>query len=234
MTKAHDTGHGEISRVVERQMRNWELARCQRDATRDGAGRVVEDFICISRQEGTPGIEVATVLARALNWPVFDREVLKAMSGDDQLRERIYSSMDERDMSWWEETLRAFAQPEMVRNDYFRKLTETILSLARQGSAVFLGRAADLILPRATGLRVRLVAPLDLRVQTFARARGVPFDTARSEVEQIESERAAFVRKHFGVDIADPVRCDLVLNTAHFSHLQVVEIILAARNARPA
>lgn len=232
MTKSHTADHGELTRLIERQMRNWELGRSQREMDPAAPGQVVQDFVSISRQEGTPGSEVATVLARALNWPLFDREILKAMSGDDEMRERIYASMDERDMNWWEEALRAFAQPELGRNDYFRRLTETVLSLARQGSAVFLGRAADLILPRTTGLRVRLVAPLDMRIQSYARVHGLSQAQARTEIETVEAERRAFVHKHFGVDVADPVRSDLVINTGYFSHLQAVEMILAARHTR--
>ncbi len=102
----------------------------------------------------------------------------------------------------------------------------------REGSAVFLGRAADLILPRTTGLRVRLVAPLDMRIQSYARVHGLSQEQARTEIETVEAERRAFVHKHFGVDVADPVRSDLVINTGYFSHLQAVEMILAARHTR--
>ena len=136
-----------IARLVERQMRNWELGRDQRlDSTLPGTSRV-EEFVCVSRQVGTAGEEVAQALGDRLGWPVFDREILDAMAGDDTVRRQIYESMDSRDLSWWEETLRSLMQSEFVRNDYFKKLTETLLSLARQGSCVFLGRGADLLLP---------------------------------------------------------------------------------------
>lgn len=223
-----------MTKLVERQMRNWELTRAQRETDARLATRPVQDFICISRQEGVQGGEVAHALGKALHWPVFDREILRTMAGDDALRERVYASMDERDMTWWEESLRSITQPEFGRNDYFRRLGETILSLARQGSSVFLGRGADLLLPAGEGLRVRLVAPSAMRVADYAQARGVSHDEALTQITQVEAEREAFIRKHFGVDVNDSARSDLIINLAHFTVQQATELILAARALRGA
>ena len=140
-----------IARLVERQMRNQELAREQRFEVEKVSQSPVEEFVCISRQVGTDGPGLAQDLGRRLGWPVFDREILDEMAGDDAVRRQVYESMDQRDLSWWEESLRALMQSEFVRNDYFQKLSETLLSLARQGDCVFRGRGADLLLPASGG-----------------------------------------------------------------------------------
>ena len=107
------------AKLVERQMRNWELARAQRLSVPAPQREEVEDFIAISRNAGAQGKVVAAELGEKLGWPVFGREILDVMAGDDDLRRQIYASMDERDLSWYEETLRALMQPEFVKNDYF-------------------------------------------------------------------------------------------------------------------
>jgi hypothetical protein len=222
-------GNSTIVHLVERQMRNWELARLQRHTAAEPQRHEVEDFLCVSRQVGTEGKEVAVRLGERLGWPVFDRQVLEAMAGDNERRRQIYASMDERDLGWWEETLRSLMEGEFVRNDYFRRLCETLLSLARQGHSIFLGRGADLVLPRDRGFRVRLMAPRARRLGHFARAHGLSREEALREMDRIESERKRFFQRHFGVDVDDPWRYDMTINLDRFSAGQAAELILHAR-----
>jgi len=229
MTPRESLGGSDIAKLVEKQMRNWELARAQRLSVPEPDRQEVEDFVTISREVGAGGHEVAAILGERLNWPVFDKEILDAMAGDDALRRQIYHSMDERDIGWFEEAARAFTQTGFVKNDYFHSLTRTVLSLARQGRAVFLGRGADMILPRQAGVRVRLVAPVDLRVRHFAKLYRMSTEKAREEVSRIDNERAEFFQNQFHISSDEPTRWDLTINRERFSAEQTVELILAVR-----
>ncbi|MEW6251294.1 MAG: cytidylate kinase family protein, partial [Planctomycetota bacterium] len=154
----------EIAKLVEKQMRNWELSRAQRAAGPGGQGGTgtaqrVAPFVAISRSVEAGGSEVARELGEALGWPVFDREILQAMAGDNEVRARLYENMDERDKSWIEDALKWLLRGRVPPEDYYYRVTEAVLAIQRQGPAVFLGRGADLILPKELGLRVRLDAP---------------------------------------------------------------------------
>jgi cytidylate kinase len=221
-----------IARLVERQMRNQELAREQRFEVEKVSQSPVEEFVCISRQVGTDGPGLAQDLGRRLGWPVFDREILDEMAGDDAVRRQVYESMDQRDLSWWEESLRALMQSEFVRNDYFQKLSETLLSLARQGNCVFLGRGADLLLPESGGIRVRLVAPLVERIKRVAKINDLTGAEAKRWIERKEAERQSYLRRHFGVEADDPVRYDIMVNVARFTRDEAIRVILGARSMR--
>ena len=229
MTAGKPSRDAAAARLVERQMRNWELARAQRLSVPAPQRKDVEDFIAVSRAVGAGGVEVAARLGEALNWPVFDREILDVMAGDDEMRRQVYASMDERDMSWFEETASSLLQPEVVKNDYFHRLTETVLSLARQGHAVFLGRGADLILPQDIGFRVRLVAPRGTCVANLARRRNLSHKEAEAQVARLERQRAEFTQHHFQIDAADQTRHDLIINMGRFAPDQAVNLILSAR-----
>ena len=202
-------------------MRNWELARSQSYAEDERRSAGVQSFICVSRMVGVGHEAVTRPLGERLGWPVLDRELLESMAGDDRLRQRIYRTMDQRDLGWWESAVRAVMDGEFVRDDYFHRLCETLLSLARQGSCVFVGRGADLVLPPDQGLRIRLVASREARVSWLA--------AALAEIERIERQRAAFIQGHFGVAADDPLRHDLVFNLERVTPEQAVELILAAR-----
>ena len=119
---------------------------------------------------------------------------------------------------------------DFVRNDYYRRLCQTLLSLASQANSVFLGRGADLILPAERGFRVRLVAPEEDRLRSFAARQGLSHDKAAAEMQRIEKERYRFFHRHFGVDPDDPMRYDITINLARFSLDEAVDLIFRARS----
>ncbi len=223
-----------IARQVERQMRNWELARSQRltDTEIRQPADQVEDFICISRQVGAEGKRVAEVLSERLGWPVFDREILDVMAGNDTVRRQIYGSMDGRDLSWWEEALRSLMQSEFVRNDYFRKLSETVLSLARQSNCILIGRGADLLLPAGSGFRVRLAAPIAARVSRLADMHCLTANEAEQYIKRMETDRKRYFHNHFGVEPDDSTRFDIVITLGRFTCEEAADLILKARSMK--
>lgn len=174
---------------------------------------------------GVDGHALATVLGERLGWPVFDREILHVMAGDDSVREKIYEALDERDVGWIEDTLRWLVEEGYDKERYFHRLSETILALARRGPAIFLGRGADLILPRERGLRVGLVAPLEYRVRNIAARDHLSEALARAKVDRLQSQRDEFLRSHFGRRAEEPARHDLVVNLATIPAPQAAEVI---------
>ncbi len=226
------TTHPKLAELVERQMRNWELAREQQAKSESVAENRVEEFLCLSREVGVDALGVARALGERLGWPVFDREILEAMAGDDLLRRQVYESMDERHLSWWEETLRSLMQSEFVRNDYFKKLSETLLSLACQGHCIFVGRGADLLLPAEIGLRIRLVAPLSMRVAAVCSWHHLTTREAEQWIDRVEVERRRYLHRHFGVEVDELVRYDLTLNMGRWKSSEIVDIIAAGRSIR--
>jgi cytidylate kinase len=181
---------------------------------------------------GSGGGGVAKRLAERVGWPLFDREVLQSMAGDDEMRERLYETMDERDLNFVEELTLGFASTETARNDYFHRLTATILAIARQGHAVFLGRAADMILPRESGLRVRMVSLPVTCAQRYAEKHGIPVVRAAREIERIERERHVFTENHFKVAPDAPDRYDITLNLATVSEDEAVHLLAELMRTR--
>ena len=221
-----------LARLIEKQMRNWELTRSQRPLTMVEGGEAVAPFLTIANIVGAGGNEIAVRIAERLGWPVFDRQILSTMAGDDDVRARLYASMDERDLGWCEEAFRSLMQQEFRKNDYFPRLGETILMLARRGSAIFVGRAADLILQPHVGLRVKIIASRQRCAENFAHNVETTVENARIEVNRIETERRSFIENHFHIEPHEPTRFDLMINIERFTTAQVVEIIMGALKVR--
>ena len=110
------------------------------------------------------------------------------------------------------------------------RLVETLLALTTQGDCVVVGRGATKVLPQATTLRVRVVAPVEQRVEAISREHGISREEAARRVEATDRARERFVKEHFQVDPADPRNYDLVLNVARFSLEECVALIIAALN----
>jgi cytidylate kinase len=121
---------------------------------------------------------------------------------------------------------------EYQKNDYFHRLTETLLCLARQSHAIFIGRSSDLILPKNKGLRVKVICSYEHRLANFAKHSGGTLKEAAKQVERISRERATFIWHNFQTDILEPTRFDLLINTERFDPQQAVELILKAMKLR--
>ena len=69
--------------------------------------------------------------------------------------------LDERHISWIQESLEAFLSVHAVNQQAFvRHLREAVENLAARGNCIIVGRGR-VILPPKTTLKVRLVAPLN-------------------------------------------------------------------------
>ena len=221
-----------LARQLERRMRDWVLSRSQKmdsDALRT---KGAEPFVTVSRAVGSGGGRLARALGEKIKWSVLDKELLHLMADNDQVREQLYDAMDERDLNFFEEMVRAATAGRYARNDYFRRLSETILSVACQGNAIFLGRAADLILPKGLGLRIRVVASRETCVKSFSERHQLSVEAAKKKIGEIEEQRTEFTENHFHVKDGEPERYDMTINLDRWTSEEAIELILSGMRLR--
>jgi len=82
---------------------------------------------------------------------------------------------------------------------------------------MLLGRGAQYILPKETTLRVRIIAPLDVRIEKAIRTTRSTRKDAEDFVLKMEYDRRSFVEQYFHRDVTNPLDYDLVLNTENLS-----------------
>jgi cytidylate kinase len=111
---------------------------------------------------------------------------------------------------------------------YLEHLMKVVCTIAEHGRAVIVGRGANFILPPEKIFSVRMVAPLDVRIQNIARRFGVSAEEAKRRVIQRESRRSAFIRQSFNADISNPINYDLTINTGKMSIEAAVEAVIGA------
>jgi cytidylate kinase len=223
-----------LQRIVERQLRRWEIKGHQHPPQPPSTERIC-DFITISREIGSGGKRLAEALGARLGWKVYDRELLDLMADNEAERQRLYSVLDERGQSWMDSLLTLCA-PETLRprDDYLHALCRTLFSVVHQQPAIFVGRGAHFVLPTEKGLRVRTVARLADRIANLAKDREISLAEARRAIKQLEHQRLRYLKEYFDVETDTPEYYDLTINTSRLTIAQSCEVIQAALRAKTA
>lgn len=145
------------------------------------------------------------------------------------MRIELLESLDEKQKHWFAEWLESFASSSTISSIKFaRYLAEIFTALAAHGHCVIVGRGASVVLPEMTTLRVRVVAPLPIRIKRMQEKFGITKDEAARRVKEFETARAVFIRSHFQKDVADDHCYDVVLNSGRLSTTQCADLIIAA------
>lgn len=223
-----------VLKLLERQLGLWELRRRLEDiGARPGRcleGRVAYGpCLLVSRERGSGGSEVAHHAAEALGWHLFDREIVDEIAQLAHVRQRLIETVDEETRSDWEAAWRPELQPEDIGYEqYLRCLRQVVLTLGHHGNVVILGRGAQFLLPEKCALRVRVIAPLEVRVNRVMERDHVSLAEARAHVEEFDAARTEFVRRCFQREPGLGLNYDLVLNTAEIKVHGAVELVLLA------
>lgn len=223
-----------VEELIERQVRFWELW-CQlgKEKERPGRGKSgalwFGPYLLISRQKGSGGHTVAALAAERLNWHVFNREIVDEIARRANIRQQLIESLDERARGGLEDFIRdILGQEAIAPGDYLYHLRQVLLTLGHQGDVVIVGRGAEFVLPSQFGLRVWMVAPLEVRIERTCKAQGISVAAARSLLEQVDREREKFIRSHFHHGTRTPLDYDLVINTGHLSAQATTDIVMTA------
>lgn len=116
-------------------------------------------IINIGRQFGSGGRAVASLIGRKLGIEVYDNELLLKAAESSGVHPEFFRHNDERKRFF------TFGYSQNAINDegLFKIQSDTIRSIAENGSAVFVGRAADYVLRDLRCLDVFVSAPLEWR-----------------------------------------------------------------------
>jgi len=220
-----------VENLIARHMHLWEAQReYRRQMEKPSTGRQPEThgfYISFAREYGSGGLEISKRVAEKLGWQHFDHEVVETIASETKTREELVALFDESvrsDLDTYVQNL--FTLQTWDSTHYVFHLVKALNAIARHGNAVIIGHGANFVLPPQHGLRVRVVAPKAVCVRNYVQLRGVTEAEAVREVTRRDSEYAAFIRRHFHRDIADPLAYDLTLNAEHLDLDAAVEIVM--------
>ena len=191
--------------------------------------------ITISREFGCSGGTLAKKLAAAIKqrhakeeWRVISNEVLEESAKELNVKpEGIAHIFGAEAKNMIGDLVFSFATKQYTSDAKIKKtIHDVVQSFASQGHCIIVGRAGCVIAQDfSKSLHIRLIAPIDWRVERVKTRMEIPLQAAKELVEDNDVRRTTFMT-YFKGNLPDSKLYDVVYNCAKLSAEQIVENII--------
>jgi len=204
--------------------------------------------ITVEREYGSGGAAIAERLAARLGWKFWDRELTAEIARTANVDHRTVARCDERVDSLLYRLFKVYARGSYERalpvgesrmfdtDRMFATLEKVIEEVAMRGNCVIVGRGAPYILRnRPDAFHVFVYASVEEKIRRL-KSIGKSEKEAAQLIEEIDRERAAFIRHYFNKEWPLRTLYNVMINSK-FGDEYVAELILqhvAALEKRPA
>ena len=164
-------------------------------------------IICVGRQLGSGGHDIARMLALDFNAKYYDRELLNLAAKESGFSEKVFEMNDER--KGFLKGLFNLGSPNVnsgsvynssiSQESLFKFQSDVIKKAADEGSCVFVGRCADYVLrERDDMVSVFITATKRFRIDQIMAKQNLDVAGANKFINQRESQRAAYYNYYTG------------------------------------
>lgn len=193
----------DVDKLVEDQVIRWQKEK------KEKPGHV----ITLSSEAGAGGGWIARILATDLQMNIVGSELIHKVAESANMSDKVIQSLDEKSISFFDSLISSFFESRHIwPNEYIRHLSLVMHTNAEHGNIIIIGRGGSFIL-KDKAFRVRVIAPLQTRVEKMMRDRKMSEKEALEHVKKFESDQIAFIKKYFNEDISDPRHYDILVNT---------------------
>ncbi len=183
--------------------------------------------ITITHQCGSGGTQLASLIARKFGWELLDHHLVDRIARIADLDVATAAQFDKQAARWWRGLRHAGINPaacspyvsprwldEVDEDSVHALATQLIQAATDSGECVVVGRGAQCLLQgRADVFNVLAYAPIEERVQAL-QARWPEHSDVQALLTGMDSQRAAYIRQHYGRDWLDPTLYDLCVSTS--------------------
>lgn len=188
-----------------------------------------DTVITIGRQYGSGARSIAKELARQLDIPYYDKELLAIAAEQSGLSREVLEHRDEKpsETFYFSSWNMPMYHPELpLGQQIFLAQFHAIREVASRGGCVIVGRCADYVLNDHPHLvRVFLHAPLEARVQTIMARLSIDENEARKRIRLIEKNRSSYYNYFTDRKWGATETYDMCLSTHQASTQGIIDII---------
>jgi cytidylate kinase len=192
-------------------------------------------IICVGRQLGSGGHDIARMLALDFNAKYYDRELLNLAAKESGFSEKVFEMNDER--KGFLKGLFNLGSPNVnsgsvynssiSQESLFKFQSDVIKKAADEGSCVFVGRCADYVLrERDDMVSVFITATKRFRIDQIMAKQNLDVAGANKYINQRESQRAAYYNYDTGKKWGAAEHYDLCIDASVLG-LQATEKFIA-------
>ncbi len=201
--------------------------------------------ITISRDYGCPAKRIARLLSETLTdknrrlerdekWKWISKEIIEESARELKLSPELIQDLSDYSTRSFFENLALFFSDEFYPSDVKIKnaIAKFIYSAATEGNVVIVGRAGESITKNfKRSIHVKLVAPLDWRIEQISQTYGVSTQEAKREALEMDKRRTVF-RNYFEKDRPDVDFFDVFFNCATMTDEEIIEMIIIVAETR--
>jgi cytidylate kinase len=178
-------------------------------------------ILTISREYGSGGRAIGRLVAERLDYRYVDKELLfKDLKQAGERWERAARELDEVCPTVWE-------RYDWEYRGYVAQVEALIMTYAAEDNVVIIGRGGSFLLRGVPFcLRVRLVAPLEVRIERIMVRESLTQAAAERLIRQVDGDRACFIKANYGADWDSEDVADMTLNTASLTYEQVAALLI--------
>ncbi|MBQ6405349.1 MAG: cytidylate kinase-like family protein [Prevotella sp.] len=164
-------------------------------------------IICVGRQLGSGGHDIARMLAADFNAKYYDQELLNLAAKESGFSEKFFEANDEQRgifRSLFHLHASHVSDNNLYQNNFsqeslFKFQSDAIEKAANEGSCVFVGRCADYVLRnRDNVVNIFISASKRFRIEQIMAKQKLDFSAARKFMQQREGKRAAYYNYYTG------------------------------------
>lgn len=195
--------------------------------------------ICIGRQYGSGGYEIAKKVAEKLNIPFYDKELVELAAKKGNLHDETVKRVDEKAANSFlysivtgNYSIGNVGGPlyyDMPINDkLFLAQSEVIKEVAQESSCVILGRCADYVLAEedVNSISVYVYAGIDTRIENIMEKDGLTRSKAKDKIVKTEKQRRAYYDYYTNREWGKMSNYDICINADVFGIDKTVDMIV--------
>jgi cytidylate kinase len=198
----------------------------------EGLGRPV--IICVGRQLGSGGHDIARMLAMDFNAKYYDRELLNLAAKESGFSEKFFEQNDEkkgflRNLLSVQATHLSGAslyKSNFSQESLFQFQSDAIRKAAEEGNCVFVGRCADYVLRDMPNVvSVFITASMRDRVEKLLAQRSMSPHQAKRFILDAEEKRASYYNYYTGKKWGAAESYDLCINSSILGLVETEKLI---------
>lgn len=202
--------------------------------------------ITLSREVGSGGHTVGSILARKLNVRYCDKLLLENLQKQFNLTASQIEKLKGEKKSWLADFLK-YVSPmpsakvlgldpmytqefaiNITTDDIYKAEVEILRGFAEMGSCVIAGRSGFFVFKdHPNKLNVFITASKPHRIDRIMKKQGLSEDSAKALIEGIDQQRDNYIRRYAGVSRFDARNYDIVLSADGHTEEQLADIILS-------
>ena len=196
-------------------------------------------IICIGRQFGSGGHEIALRTGKKLGLEVYDEEMITLACGKGEVREEVLRSEDEKPVNPFlfrtmHEGNEKVNRTKPAGDVLFDLQSLVIKDLAKAGDCIIVGRCADDVLKQedVNVLSVFIQAPFDYRVKRKMELENLSQGKTEKLVTRTDKHRRKYYESHTGKEWGAESTYDLIFDTGTMALDEVADQIASEYQKR--